>query len=309
MQDDSSEELSDLAAEAQEMANDVEPWATISVLAGTPNYPGQKTNEVRTTRYTALTFLPMTLFENFRILSNIYFLAILIVTFLPWSPVGYIFQLLPLVFVILVSMVKAAIEDIMKGREDKKRNQQPVNVYRERSWQQIKSADLRVGDVVKITDDEMVPSDMLYIGSTEASKLAYYSETNLNGETAVKTMSCFPAFQECDAVDELSRNAFYVDVGEPDRDLTRFDARIRCAGKFWPISINNVLLRGVCTHYTENVMGIVLRTGHDSKIMKNMKHPPAKLTSFDIYLNRLLAGIFVVNVIICLISAGIGVER
>ena len=56
-------------------------------------------------------------------------------------------------------------------------------------------------------------------------------------------------------------------------------------------------------------MGIVLRTGHDSKIMKNMKHPPAKLTSFDIYLNRLLAGIFVVNVIICLISAGIGVER
>ena len=195
MQDDSSEELSDLAAEAQEMANDVEPWATISVLAGTPNYPGQKTNEVRTTRYTALTFLPMTLFENFRILSNIYFLAILIVTFLPWSPVGYIFQLLPLVFVILVSMVKAAIEDIMKGREDKKRNQQPVNVYRERSWQQIKSADLRVGDVVKITDDEMVPSDMLYIGSTEASKLAYYSETNLNGETAVKTMSCFPAFQ------------------------------------------------------------------------------------------------------------------
>lgn len=293
------------------MDPDVSPWASIKVLAENPDYLGQKTNEVRTTRYTILTFLPLTLWENFRILSNVYFLIVLIVTFLPWSPVDYMFQLLPLVFVILVSMAKAAVEDIMKAKEDRIRNRQPVKVFRDGIWQDIISRDVRVGDVIKITEDGMVPSDLLYIGSTEESKLCYFSETNLNGETAVKTMSCFPAFENCDAVEELLRNQYVVDVGEPDRDLTRFDARVNCpgTGKFWPVSIHNVLLRGVCTHYTENVIGIVLRTGHDSKIMRNMKHPPAKLTSFDIYLNRLLIGIFVVNMIICLISAGVGIYQ
>ncbi|OHT08930.1 putative phospholipid-transporting ATPase DRS2 [Tritrichomonas foetus] len=286
--------------------DEISPWASVEVFGNNPDYQGQKDNIVKTTRYTILTFIPLTLFENFRNLSNIYFLIVMLVSFLPISPVGYIFQLLPLVFVILVSMVKAAIEDLLKGKEDKKRNQQKVHVYRDGVFKDICSSELVVGDVLKITEDEMVPTDLLYIGSSQEEKLCYFSETNLNGETAVKTMSCFPLFKDTDAINELSSKKYYVDLGEPDRDLTRFDARMRCGDKFWSISIHNVLLRGVCTHYTENVLGIVLRTGHDTKIMKNIKHPPAKMTSFDKKLNKMLIVIFIVNLIICVISAGLG---
>ena len=306
---ENEDEGSELENIAGNFANEsTTPWASIQVFGENAQYPGQKDNEVKTTRYTALTFVPLTLFENFRNLANIYFLVVLIVTFLPISPVSYIFQLLPLVFVILVSMIKAGVEDALKGREDKKRNSQKVHAYRNGKFQDIEARELKVGDVLKITEDEMVPADLLYIGSSQAEKLCYYSETNLNGESAVKTMSCFPAFKDVNPIEELTKHVYIADVASPDRDLTRFDARLRSRNQFWSISIHNVLLRGVCTHYTEDVIGIVLRTGHDTKIMKNIKHPPAKMTSFDKRLNKMLIVIFCINLAICLISAGVGVS-
>ncbi|KAH0789938.1 phospholipid-translocating P-type ATPase, flippase family protein [Histomonas meleagridis] len=281
-------------------------WATINILSENPEYPGQKNNEVRTSRYTIWSFIPLTLLENFRILSNIYFLLICIISFLPWSPVGWLFQLLPLIFVIVVSMIKAGIEDYMKKREDNIRNSQKTFVYRDGQWTTIKAKEVVVGDIIKITEDSMVPSDILYIGSSQEDKLAYYNETNLNGESAVKTINCFPLFQDCDPLSEFTNKQFTVEIGEPDRDLTRFDARLKCGTNFWAINIHNVLLRGMCTNYTQDVLGVVLRTGHDSKIMKNMNHPSAKLTSFDHNLNRMLLAIFCIKVIICIISAGVG---
>jgi phospholipid-translocating P-type ATPase (flippase) len=40
--------------------------------------------------------------------------------------------------------------------------------------------------------------------------------------------------------------------------------------------------------------------------MKNMRHPPAKLTAFDSNLNRLLIYVFIANCVICLLSGGLG---
>lgn len=282
-------------------------WSRVEVLGENLDYPGQKGNEVRTSRYTVLTFLPLTLWENFRILSNIYFLIIMIVSFLPFSPVGWLFQLLPLVFVILVSMIKAGIEDYMKKREDNLRNSQKILVYRNGEWVTIKSKELVVGDILKITDDTMVPADLLYIGSTQENKLAYYNETNLNGESAVKTLNCFPLFQDKDPIEMFSNNKYIIELPEPDRDLTRFDGRMKCGSDFWAINVHNVLMRGMCTNYTENVMGVVLRTGHDSKIMRNMNHPPAKLTDFDKSLNKMLIYIFLIKLVICIVSSGVGI--
>jgi phospholipid-transporting ATPase len=203
-------------------------------------------------------------------------------------------------------MIKAAIEDILKGRQDKQRNLQPVTIYRDGDWRDVAASEIHVGDILRMDKDDLVPSDLLYIGSDEPSKLCYYSEMNLNGETAVKTMNCYPLFRDCDPIEFLKGTSFMIDVPEPDPDLTHFDAKLRSGNSFWPISIHNVLLRGTSTHYTEKVLGIVLRTGHDTKIMRNVKHPPAKLSSFDRTMNALLILIFIVHTVLVLASAGIG---
>lgn len=72
------------------------------------NYPN---NYVATTKYNAVTFFPIALFEQFRRVANLYFLlaAVLSVTSLaPFTPVSVIS---PLVFVVGISMLKEAMED------------------------------------------------------------------------------------------------------------------------------------------------------------------------------------------------------
>lgn len=48
-----------------------------------PNFDG---NRVRTQRYTAFSFAPLSLLYQFKRVSNIYFLIISILTFMPFSP-------------------------------------------------------------------------------------------------------------------------------------------------------------------------------------------------------------------------------
>lgn len=282
-------------------------WASIDVNGANENYPGQKGNEIRTTRYRWYTFIPMTFLEQYRVLSNIYYIFVLIVCFLPMSPVHYLFQLVPMLVVLIVSMIKAGVEDLMKHFEDKKRNQAPALIFKNGEFVQQKAEDIRVGNLIKITEDSMVPADILFVGSNQESGLCYYSETNLNGETAVKTMQTHPAFEGQNPTDLITRKKFVIDVGEPDRDLTRFDARLKSGTQFWSISVHNVLFRGVSTHYTDNVYGIVLRTGHDTKIMKNVRTTPSKLTTFDRNLNRILIIVFVFKMVLCLLSTFLGV--
>ena len=286
----------------------IKPWAAIEILGDNKNYKGQKNNIVKTNRYNPFTFLPLTLFENFRSLANIFFLASVIISFLPYSPVSAIFVLVPLLFVLAVSIIKAGVEDLIKHHEDKKANRQKCKVYRDYQWVTVEAGQLKVGDLLKIENDEMVPADILYLTSSQENNLVYYSETNLNGESAVKTMSCYSHFRNKDVIKEFTSKKYFIDVSEPNRDLLNYDSRLRCPtqNKYWPISIKNVLLRGVATHYTEEVIGVVIRTGHDTKIMKNMRHPPAKLTTFDRNLNRLILYIFIIFAILCVLSTGIG---
>lgn len=69
------------------------------------------TNYVSTTKYNLVTFLPRSLFEQFRRVANLYFLlaAVLSLTSLaPFTPPSLI---VPLVFVVGISMLKEAVED------------------------------------------------------------------------------------------------------------------------------------------------------------------------------------------------------
>ena len=79
-----------------------------------------KSNYIRTTKYTAFSFLPLCLFQQFRRLANIYFLLMAILQSISIiSPLDPTTAILPLVFVICVSMLREGIEDYMRYKADK----------------------------------------------------------------------------------------------------------------------------------------------------------------------------------------------
>ena len=73
-------------------------------------------NYIRTSKYTLLTFLPLNLFEQFQRLANFYFLCLLVLQFIPIiSSVTYVTTLVPLVFVLSITAIKDAYDDIVSS--------------------------------------------------------------------------------------------------------------------------------------------------------------------------------------------------
>lgn len=85
-----------------------------SIEAGVRNYAS---NYVRSTKYTLATFLPKSLFEQFRRVANFYFLVIGTLSFTPLAPYSAVSAILPLIIVIGATMVKEGIEDWQRKQQ------------------------------------------------------------------------------------------------------------------------------------------------------------------------------------------------
>ena len=65
----------------------------------------------------------------------------------------------------------------------------------------------------------------------------------------------------------------------------------------------NLLLKGAKLRNTDWIVGIIIYTGHNCKIMKNARDPILKISSVEKLLNRLLIGIFICQAFLSLLSA------
>lgn len=88
-------------------------------------------NFIRTSKYSILTFLPLNLFMQFRKASNVYFLIIAYLQTIDMISIsgGKPAMAMPLIFVIVVSMIKDAFEDYKRAKADKKENDALTLVY------------------------------------------------------------------------------------------------------------------------------------------------------------------------------------
>ncbi|KAF9149053.1 hypothetical protein BG015_009164 [Linnemannia schmuckeri] len=81
-------------------------------------------NRINTAKYTALTFLPKNLFEQFRRVANMFFLFMAIIQLTPIFTVGSPFlTVFPLCFVVGVTAIKDGFEDYKRHVEDRNFNQ------------------------------------------------------------------------------------------------------------------------------------------------------------------------------------------
>ena len=94
-------------------------------------------NAISTTKYNIFTWLPKSLWEQFRRVANIYFVCISILMFIGTyaqtlyvSPLNPYSTLFTLVVVLLVTCVKEGLEDWARARSDKDENTRLVTVVK-----------------------------------------------------------------------------------------------------------------------------------------------------------------------------------
>ncbi|KAL1539393.1 Phospholipid-transporting ATPase 3 [Salvia divinorum] len=267
-----------------------------------------KGNSVSTTKYDVFTFLPKGLFEQFRRVANLYFLMISILSCTPVSPVSPITNVLPLSLVLLVSLVKEAWEDWKRFQNDMSINNSNVEVLQDWNWVPTPWKKLQVGDIIRVNQDGFFPADLLFLASTNPDGVCYVETANLDGETNLKIRKAPERTWDFVSPDKVSEFKGEVQCEQPNNSLYTFTGNLIIDKQILPLSPNQLLLRGCSLRNTEYIVGAVIFTGHETKVMMNSMKIPSKRSTLEKKLDKLILALFTVLFCMCLLgSIGSGI--
>ncbi|KAI0161169.1 phospholipid-translocating P-type ATPase [Hypoxylon sp. FL1284] len=285
-------------------------------------------NTIRTSRYTLIDFLPKQIIFQFTRLANFYFLCVGIPQAIPGlSTTGSYTTILPLLFFVLLTIIKEGYDDFKRHRLDNLENANGTRVLKPVSpdvgsvlpsrhwfagrfgtekptvdieswsdetdeqygWRKVKWQDVQVGDVVKLARDEAVPADLILLNATGENGLAYIDTMDLDGETNLKSKESLPDFKGCHSVAGLRACEAEFVLEDPNPDLYRFDGRVTIHGRTLPLTSNEVVYRGSTLRNTACAIGIVINTGEECKIRLNAnQHPSAKKPALEKIANKIV---------------------
>ncbi|CAK9258113.1 unnamed protein product [Sphagnum jensenii] len=258
-------------------------------------------NRVHTSKYSLLTFLPRNLFEQFHRFAYIYFLVIVILNQIPALAVfGRTASLFPLVFVLVLTAIKDGYEDWGRHRSDRVENMRTSLVLQEGHYKPKKWDCIQVGEMVKLLANESVPCDMVLLGTSDPSGVAYVETLNLDGESNLK--SRYARQETADKHPESGPISGSLTCELPNRNIYEFTAYMELNGEQFPLGPNNIILRGCEVKNTSWVVGVVVYAGRETKAMLNSSGAQSKRSRLEQYMNRETGWLIVFLIVICLVG-------
>ncbi len=174
--------------------------------------------------------------------------------------------------------------------------------------------DVRVGDFVRLSNDDPIPADVIILATSENDGACYVETKNLDGETNLKVRHALRAGMDIHRPSDCERAVFYVESEMPHVNLYSYSAVVRwnqvnpndSNAQTKPmaeaVGINNLLLRGCNLRNTEWVIGVVAFTGRETKIMMNAGMTPSKRSRIARDLNWNVLVNFVFIFIMCFVG-------
>ncbi|KAL1023401.1 hypothetical protein UPYG_G00040350 [Umbra pygmaea] len=264
-------------------------------------------NKIKTTKYTLLSFLPKNLFEQFHRFANVYFVFIALLNFVP---VCNAFQpelaLAPVVFILSVTAIKDLWEDYRRHRSDTEINHMDCLVYSRQERQYVERfwKEVRVGDFIRLRCNEILPSDVLLLSSSDPDRLVHIETATLDGETNLKQRQVVRSFVELDCDFDPSKYNSIIECEKPNNDLSRFRGYItHPSGRRDGLYKDSLLLRGCTIRNTEECVGIVIYAGHETKAMLNNNGPRYKRSKLERQMNVDVGWCVIILLVMCLFSA------
>lgn len=217
--------------------------------------------------------------------------------FFPPLRVGFLFTYIaPLAVVLIITIIKEAVDDIKRYQRDKEANNQKFKKVTQNGFVELNSAEIQVGDIIQLEKDERIPADMVLLYTTDKSHSIFLRTDQLDGETDWKLRKPVAATQE---------------IGDPHRFITQ-DASILADPPSKQIyyfkglftmqrgsEIKKEALNLEQTMWANTVLasslaiGVVVYTGKETRAQKNSSEPQTKFGAIDMEINAVSKALFI----------------
>uniref|UniRef100_A0A2I3MVF8 Phospholipid-transporting ATPase n=1 Tax=Papio anubis TaxID=9555 RepID=A0A2I3MVF8_PAPAN len=253
-------------------------------------------NSIKNQKYNVFTFIPGVLYEQFKFFLNLYFLVISCSQFVPALKIGYLYTYwAPLGFVLAVTMTREAIDEFRRFQRDKEVNSQLYSKLTVRGKVQVKSSDIQVGDLIIVEKNQRIPSDMVFLRTSEKAGSCFIRTDQLDGETDWKLKVAVSCTQRLPALGDLFSINAYVYAQKPQMDIHSFEGTFTREDSDPPVheslSIENTLWASTVVA-SGTVIGVVIYTGKETRSVMNTSNPKNKVGLLDLELNRLTKALF-----------------
>lgn len=181
--------------------------------------------------------------------------------------------------------------------------------FRREYWKNI-----RVGDFVRIYNGDQIPADIVVLSTSDADGTCYVETKNLDGETNLKPRQALQCGRQVRHARDCEKAEFVIESETPLPNLYSYSAAIHWNQRdpdfpdaprkemVEPISINNLLLRGCSLRNTDWILGVVVFTGGETKIMLNSGITPTKRARLAKDLNWNVIYNFIILFCMCTVS-------
>lgn len=235
-------------------------------------------NAVSNAKYSVFTFVPCILYEQFKFFFNLYFLLVALSQAYPPLRIGYLSSyIVPLAFVLVVTMGKEAWDDLKRRKRDRESNMEQYELV---TGKYRASQDLQVGDIIHVQLNQRVPADILILKSSEPTGETFIRTDQLDGETDWKLRQAVMLTQNADFED------LRVVCGPPAKLISEFQGTLAVSGREVAVSVENTMWANTVVA-AGNVAGIVLYTGKDTRMAKNTNRSRSKVCLLELEVNTI----------------------
>ncbi|XP_075398836.1 phospholipid-transporting ATPase VB [Tenrec ecaudatus] len=264
-------------------------------------------NQIKTSKYTVLSFVPKNIFEQLHRFANFYFVALVALNFVP---VVNAFQpevsMIPICIILAMTAVKDAWEDFRRFSSDRVINNRECFIYSrtEQSYVQKRWKDVHVGDFIQMRCNEIIPADILLLYSSDPSGICHLETANLDGETNLKQRRVVKGFSQQEAQFTPERFHDTIVCEKPNNSLHKFKGYMEHPDETRTgFGSESLLLRGCTIRNTEVAVGIVIYAGHETKAMMNNSGPRYKRSKIERRMNTDIFFCIGLLFLMCLIGA------
>ncbi|XP_055731938.1 probable phospholipid-transporting ATPase IIB isoform X2 [Salvelinus fontinalis] len=266
-------------------------------------------NAIKNQKYNFFTFVPGVLYQQFKFFLNLYFLVVACSQFVPDLKIGYLYTYwAPLGFVMAVTMVREAVDEVRRYQRDKEMNSQLYSKLTVRGKVQVKSSDIQVGDLIIVEKNQRIPADMIFLRTSEKTGSCFIRTDQLDGETDWKLKVAVVCTHRLPALGDLFSINAYVYAQKPQLDIHSFEGNFtREDGDpqiHESLSIDHTLWASTIVA-SGTVIGVVIYTGKETRSVLNTSSPKNKVGLLDLELNRLTKALFLAQVVLSIVMVAV----